>query len=48
MAKGCGCNKFHPEQLESAKQRYIDQIVRVWGVLDGLLKGKQYLFGDKL
>lgn len=31
-----------------AKERYNEQIVRVIGVLDGLLKGKEYLVGDKL
>lgn len=40
--------KFHSEQVESAKQRYTDQITRVFGVLDKALQGKQYLVGDKL
>jgi glutathione S-transferase len=39
--------KFHSEQLESAKERYFDQVKRVFGVLDKALQGKQYLVGDK-
>lgn len=38
---------FHPEQVESAKKRYDEQLVRVIGVLDKILTGKQYLVGDK-
>ncbi|KAF6802829.1 glutathione s-transferase ii, partial [Colletotrichum musicola] len=30
-----------------AKERYIDQVVRVLGVLDGILKDREYLVGDK-
>ncbi|UNI13515.1 Glutathione transferase [Purpureocillium takamizusanense] len=39
--------KFHPEDLPSAKKRYDEQVVRVFGVLDAILEGKQYLVGDK-
>ncbi|KAK3196792.1 hypothetical protein K4F52_000136 [Lecanicillium sp. MT-2017a] len=46
--QGVWFHKFHSEQLPSAKKRYIEQITRVWGVLDGLLKDKQYLLGDKM
>lgn len=38
---------FHPEKLESAKKRYDEQLVRVVGVLNNILAGKQYLVGDK-
>lgn len=39
--------KFHSEQIESAKDRYFDQVKRVYSVLDKALQGKQYLVGDK-
>jgi glutathione S-transferase len=39
--------KFHPEQIDSAKDRYFEQIKRVLGVLNKALEGKQYLVGDK-
>ena len=39
--------KFHPERIASATNRYKDQIKRVFGVLDKALQGKQYLVGDK-
>lgn len=39
--------KFHPEPLPSAKKRYDEQLVRVVEVLDGILKGKTYLVGEK-
>jgi len=39
--------KFHPEELKSAQDRYLDQIKRVLSVLDKHLQGKQYLVGDK-
>lgn len=39
--------KFHPEDVPSAKKRYDEQLVRVVGVLDGLLAGKTYLVGEK-
>ncbi|KAH7328352.1 glutathione S-transferase [Stachybotrys elegans] len=41
-------NFFHPEQVPSAKERYGEQIVRVFGVLDRILKDKEYLVGDRL
>lgn len=37
----------HPEDLPSAKKRYIDQILRVWEVLDTILKDRVWLVGDK-
>lgn len=39
--------KFHPEQVASAKKRYDEQLVRVVEVLDGILKGKTWLVGEK-
>ncbi|KAG7118290.1 Glutathione S-transferase-like protein gedE like [Verticillium longisporum] len=39
--------KFHPEDLPSAKERYVEQTVRVLSVLDKLLEGKEYLVGNK-
>ncbi|KXH51339.1 URE2 protein [Colletotrichum nymphaeae SA-01] len=38
---------FHPEDVPSAKERYEEQTVRVFSVLDRALKGKKYLVGDK-
>ncbi|KAK9782134.1 putative Glutathione S-transferase [Seiridium cardinale] len=41
---------FHkcPEDIPLAKQRYIEQAVRVVEVLDDMLKGKEYLAAGKL
>ncbi|TVY82787.1 Glutathione S-transferase-like protein tpcF [Lachnellula suecica] len=39
--------KFHQEQLPSAKERYFEQVKRVFYVLDKALKGKTWLVGDK-
>ncbi|KAM0421315.1 hypothetical protein ACHAPT_010845 [Fusarium lateritium] len=41
---------FHrsPEDIPVAKTRYLEQIVRVFEVLDNILKDKEYLVGDKL
>ena len=41
--------KFHPEKIESAKERYKNEIKRVLKVLDKHLEtsGKGYLVGDK-
>ncbi|KAL2284138.1 hypothetical protein FJTKL_09120 [Diaporthe vaccinii] len=36
------------EDIPTAKTRYIEQIVRVFGVLDGILKDREFLVGDKL
>ncbi|CAM1511584.1 Fc.00g090970.m01.CDS01 [Cosmosporella sp. VM-42] len=38
---------FHPEDVPSAKERYIDQVIRVVQVLDKILEGKTYLVGEK-
>jgi glutathione S-transferase len=39
--------KFHPEPIKGAQDRYLEQIKRVYSVLDRHLEGKQYLVGDK-
>lgn len=39
--------RFHPEKVESAKERYVKEIRRVSGVLDKFLADKEYLVGDK-
>lgn len=39
--------KYHPEKVESAKERYYNEIRRVSGVLDKYLQNRKYLFGDK-
>ncbi|KAJ5512860.1 Glutathione S-transferase/chloride channel C-terminal [Penicillium fimorum] len=39
--------RYHSEKLQSAIDRYLNEIRRVSGVLDRALKGKKYLVGDK-
>ncbi|TVY31476.1 Glutathione S-transferase-like protein, partial [Lachnellula subtilissima] len=39
--------KFHPEKIPSAIERYVKEVKRVSGVLDGHLKDREYLVGDK-
>jgi glutathione S-transferase len=39
--------RFHPEKVESAKERYVKEIRRVSGVLDKFLADKEYLVGGK-
>lgn len=39
--------KFHAERIESATERYFEQVKRVLYVLNKELEGKQYLVGDK-
>ncbi|KAJ5183127.1 Glutathione transferase [Penicillium capsulatum] len=39
--------KFHPEKITSAQERYYKEIRRVSGVLDGVLKDKQFLVDNK-
>ena len=38
---------YHPEKVPSAVDRYVNEIKRVSGVLDGHLKDREYLVGDK-
>ncbi|KKO98495.1 URE2 [Trichoderma harzianum] len=39
--------RLHHEQLPSAKERYLNEIKRVIGVLNTILEGKNYLVGEK-
>ena len=39
--------RFHPEQIPSAIDRYINEIDRVTMVLNNCLEGKEYLVGGK-
>lgn len=39
---------FHPEKLPSALDRYLKEVERVIGVLDGWLAKHKFLVGDKL
>lgn len=39
--------RYHPEKVESAKERYVNEIRRVSGVLDKYLADKEYLVGGK-
>ena len=39
---------FHPEKIPSAQERYRNEIVRVFGVLDGVLSKQEWLVGGKL
>ncbi|VUC26887.1 unnamed protein product [Clonostachys rosea] len=41
-------HRYHPEDVPSAKERYLKEIVRVIGVLDRSLKGKEFLVGGKV
>ncbi|VUC25379.1 unnamed protein product [Clonostachys rosea] len=41
-------HRFHPEDVPSAKTRYEEQVTRVLGVLDNILKDKEYLVANKL
>ncbi|KAL2830382.1 glutathione S-transferase [Aspergillus pseudoustus] len=38
---------YHPEKLPSARERYIKEVRRVSGVLDGVLASRQYLVGGR-
>lgn len=40
--------RFHPEDLPSAKKRHDEQTLRVSQVLDSILQGKEYHFGNRL
>lgn len=39
--------KYHQEKLPSAQQRYKNQVLRVYDVLNRALEGRDYLVGDK-
>ncbi|OBZ71376.1 Glutathione S-transferase 2 [Grifola frondosa] len=38
---------IHPERVPSALERYKNEIIRVFGVLDGVLAQREWLVGDK-
>ncbi|KAH1628908.1 hypothetical protein KXX21_005159 [Aspergillus fumigatus] len=38
---------YHPEKVDSAKERYYNEIRRVCGVLNKYLQNREYLVGDK-
>lgn len=38
---------FHPEKIQSAQDRYINEIIRVSGVINRALDGKEWLVGGK-
>lgn len=40
-------HKYHSEQVQSAKDRYTEQTIRVFSVLNNILEGKEYLVGNK-
>ncbi|KAK7683194.1 hypothetical protein QCA50_013867 [Cerrena zonata] len=40
--------KVHSEKIPSAVERYKNEILRVFGVLDGVLSKQQWLVGNKL
>ncbi|EPE31002.1 Glutathione S-transferase (GST), C-terminal [Glarea lozoyensis ATCC 20868] len=39
--------RYHSEKIDSAKLRYINEIYRVFSVLDTALEGKSYLVAEK-
>lgn len=41
-------NKFAPEQVPYAKERYNDEAKRLWSVLDKQLANKAFILGDDL
>src|SRR3712207_5659328 len=38
----------HPERVESAIDRYMNEVRRILGVLNVALEGKEWLVGDKM
>lgn len=38
---------FHPEKIASAQERYKQEIIRVWGVLESVLSKQDWLVGSK-
>lgn len=39
---------YHPEDVPSARERYINETRRVVGVLNSVLEKKEWLVGDKI
>ena len=40
--------RYHPEKLPSAIERYKEEILRVFGVLDSVLAKQPWLVGNKM
>ncbi|KAI0670748.1 glutathione S-transferase [Trametes maxima] len=40
--------RYHPERIPSATERYQKEVLRVLGVLDGVLSKREWLVGNKL
>lgn len=40
--------RYHPVDVPSAKKRYLDEIIRVLGVLDKHLEKREWLVGEKI
>ncbi|KAI0782723.1 glutathione S-transferase [Abortiporus biennis] len=40
-------NNYHPEKIPTAIDRYKNEVIRVFGVLETILTGKNWLVGDK-
>ncbi|KAK2596762.1 hypothetical protein QQS21_006157 [Conoideocrella luteorostrata] len=40
-------HNYHSDDVPSAKKRYDEQTLRVFGVLNAILEGREYLVGDK-
>lgn len=40
--------KYHPAKYPSAIERYRNEILRVFGVLDGVLSKQTWLVGNKI
>ncbi|KAL1999627.1 hypothetical protein VTN02DRAFT_4261 [Thermoascus thermophilus] len=38
---------YHPEKLQSARERYVNEVRRVSGVINRALEGKEWLVGGK-
>jgi glutathione S-transferase len=47
FGQGVWFHLFHSEQVESAKERYVQEIKRVSAVLDGQLSNREWLVGNK-
>lgn len=47
FGQGIWFTLFHPEKVQSAIDRYVNEIRRVSGVLNGVLEGRDWLVGGK-
>lgn len=47
FGQGTWFARFHSERIQSAIDRYVNEIERVVGVLDKALTGREWLVGDK-